>query len=48
MPSTSKKQAKYMTANCKSDKFRKKTGWNTEIRFEKTLDDILQYWRERV
>ncbi len=31
-----------------SSKFRKKTGWNPEIPFEKTLSDILHYWRERV
>ena len=31
MPSTSKKQAKYMTANCKSDKFRRKTGMKKKV-----------------
>lgn len=29
-------------------KFGKKTGWKPEIPFEKTLEDILNYWRERV
>ncbi|MEK6709522.1 MAG: GDP-mannose 4,6-dehydratase [Nitrospinota bacterium] len=28
-------------------KFRQATGWTPEIPFEKTLDDILAYWRER-
>lgn len=31
-----------------STKFRKKTGWKPEISFEKTLKDLLNYWRERV
>ena len=31
MPSTSDKQAKYMTANCKSDDFRKKTGMDKDV-----------------
>jgi GDP-4-dehydro-6-deoxy-D-mannose reductase len=29
-----------------STKFRKETGWKPEIPFEKTLKDILDYWRE--
>ncbi|MFV2014922.1 MAG: GDP-mannose 4,6-dehydratase [Candidatus Heimdallarchaeota archaeon] len=29
-------------------KFRKATGWKTEIPFEKTLKDLLDYWRKRV
>lgn len=29
-------------------KFVKKTGWQPEIPFEKTLKDLLNYWRERV
>lgn len=29
-------------------KFREKTGWKPEIPFEKTLEDTLNYWRERV
>jgi GDP-4-dehydro-6-deoxy-D-mannose reductase len=29
-------------------KFKSRTGWSPEIRFEKTLEDILNYWRERV
>ena len=29
-------------------KFREVTGWEPTISFEKTLEDILQYWRERV
>ncbi len=28
--------------------FNKATGWNPEIPFEKTLEDTLNYWRERV
>ncbi len=27
------------------DKFRKKTGWTPEIPFEKTMEDLLDYWR---
>ncbi|MBI4066329.1 GDP-mannose 4,6-dehydratase [Candidatus Gottesmanbacteria bacterium] len=29
-------------------KFVQKTGWNPEIPFEKTMKDLLNYWRERV
>lgn len=29
-------------------KFRRKTGWKPKIPFEKTLEDLLNYWRERV
>ena len=29
-------------------KFNEKTGWKPEIPFEKTLDDILNYWRSRI
>lgn len=29
-------------------KFHKKTGWKPEIPFEKTMEDLLNYWRERV
>lgn len=29
-------------------KFRRKTGWKPKIPFEKTMDDLLNYWRERV
>lgn len=31
-----------------SSKFRAKTGWQPEIPFEKTVLDLLNYWRERV
>jgi len=31
-----------------NSKFRKATGWKPEIPFEKTLLDLLNYWRERV
>ena len=31
-----------------STKFRSITGWKPEIPFEKTLEDLLNYWRERV
>lgn len=33
---------------CDSTKFRKRTGWKPEIPFEKTLKDLLDYWRERL
>jgi GDPmannose 4,6-dehydratase len=29
-------------------KFRNHTGWSPEIPFEKTMNDLLDYWRERV
>jgi len=29
-------------------KFVEKTGWKAEIPFEKTMEDLLNYWRERV
>lgn len=29
-------------------KFRKQTGWAPQIPFEKTVEDLLNYWRERV
>ncbi|TSC53062.1 MAG: GDPmannose 4,6-dehydratase [Microgenomates group bacterium LiPW_16] len=29
-------------------KFRKLTGWKPKIPFEKTMEDLLNYWRERV
>lgn len=29
-------------------KFRKITGWKPQIPFEKTIEDLLNYWRERV
>ena len=29
-------------------KFHQKTGWQPEIPFEKTMEDLLNYWRERV
>lgn len=31
-----------------STKFREATGWKPEIPFERTLKDLLNYWRERV
>ncbi len=31
-----------------SSKFRKQTGWKPEIPFKQTLEDLLNYWRERV
>ncbi|MDO8733624.1 MAG: GDP-mannose 4,6-dehydratase [Elusimicrobiota bacterium] len=31
-----------------STKFMKQTGWKQEIPFEKTLEDTLNYWRERI
>ena len=35
-----------LVGDCK--KFREVTGWKPEIPFEKTLEDLLNYWRERV
>jgi len=32
----------------KNDKFKKATGWNIEISVDKMLEDLLNYWRERV
>jgi GDPmannose 4,6-dehydratase len=29
-------------------KFRELTGWKPEITFDKTMDDLLDYWRERI
>ncbi len=31
-----------------ASKFKAKTGWSPEIPFEKTAEDLLNYWRERV
>jgi len=31
-----------------STKFRGKTGWEPKIPFEKTMADLLEYWRERI
>lgn len=31
-----------------TNKFRKHTGWETEISFKKTMHDLLDYWRDRV
>jgi GDP-D-mannose dehydratase len=31
-----------------TDKFTSITGWVPVIPFEKTMNDLLQYWRERV
>lgn len=33
---------------CDARKFRQATGWRSTIPFEKTLRDLLNYWRERV
>ena len=32
----------------KIDKFKNHTGWNPEISFEKTMSDLLNYWRENI
>jgi len=29
-----------------TEKFKKATGWEPKIKFEKTLNDTLEYWRE--
>ena len=34
-----------LTGSC--EKFRKYTGWKPEISYEKTLEEMLNYWRER-
>jgi GDP-mannose 4,6-dehydratase len=31
-----------------TSKFRKHTGWEPEISFEKTMQDLLEYWRDKV
>lgn len=31
-----------------ASKFKAKTGWSPEVPFEKTAEDLLNYWRERV
>ena len=31
-----------------TSKFEKHTGWKPEYKFEQTMDDLLEYWRERV
>jgi len=32
---------------CDPTKFMEATGWKPEIKFEKTLHDLLEYWREK-
>jgi len=31
-----------------TEKFRQHTGWQPEIQFEKTMQDLLDYWRQRI
>ncbi|MDP3982978.1 MAG: GDP-mannose 4,6-dehydratase, partial [bacterium] len=31
-----------------ASKFKKQTGWEPKYKFEQTLEDLLNYWRERV
>ena len=31
-----------------TEKFRRHTGWSPEISFEKTMEDLLNYWRSRI
>lgn len=31
-----------------TEKFQKKTGWKPEIPFDKTMKDLLDYWREKI
>ena len=31
-----------------TNKFKNHTGWQPQISFEKTMDDLLSYWRENV
>jgi len=35
-----------MVSDC--SRLRARTGWRTTIPFEKSLQDVLDYWRERV
>ncbi|PYO38274.1 MAG: hypothetical protein DMD86_00615 [Candidatus Rokuibacteriota bacterium] len=37
-----------MTLEGDPSKIEKATGWRSEIPFERTLADLLDYWRERV
>ncbi len=37
---------KILLGSCK--KFNKETGWKAEIPFEKTMEDLLNYWREKI
>lgn len=37
---------KILLGDCK--KFSKETGWKAEIPFEKTMEDLLNYWREKI
>jgi GDPmannose 4,6-dehydratase len=30
------------------EKFKKHTGWSPEIKFEDTMNDLLNYWRDKV
>ena len=38
--------ANYQIPNC--EKFKAHTGWKPEISFEETINDLLEYWRDRV
>jgi len=38
--------ANYQIPDC--EKFTSHTGWKPEIPFEKTMDDLLEYWRDRI
>ena len=31
-----------------TEKFKKHTGWEAEIKFETTMQDLLNYWRDKV
>jgi GDPmannose 4,6-dehydratase len=31
-----------------TNKFKTHTGWGAEIPFEKTMDDLLEYWRNKI
>jgi GDPmannose 4,6-dehydratase len=31
-----------------TNKFKNHTGWEVEIPFEKTMDDLLEYWRNKI
>ena len=37
-----------MVLHCDATRFRNQTGWKPEVPFHKTLQDMLDYWRQRV
>ena len=41
-------EIKAWTTALSMSKFRKHTGWEPKITFEKTMDDLLEYWRKKI